>query len=455
MDKITSVNFDVLDNLEIASIDRWCGWYGIWQEQKGRYNKPPININKIVNNFTPFNPNEPKNSPNNIKFYSQCAKSNDISTMCSYGLAREMLQKYNYQRFQGLNYLCGEGIIGIDLDNCIDENNRINDFAKKIIAELDSYTEVSPSRKGIHILVKCDLPVSTINNDKYGIEIKSDGSTLSITGRAFENHKTIENRTAKLLEIYEQYKPQAKLTANKPKIEYNKNIYISDNEIIAKLSKSERTRDLWTGNGKYGESENDIKLCGAILFYTQGDQDRAKAIFEQSPHYQCKDKDHIYKWHNSSYACCTLDKAARTLTMYYDPNYNKKDNMQPRDKRYILINKLTQSVVPENIGKVTLTVMNNGKREFMRIEKNKSLPSKYAVMNLLSNYQYFANLHDIKLDKINTYSNIQLNQDDWKDIKEKCDFINVVNQKKTINNETQKDITQPQAVEENADNLTL
>lgn len=453
MDEIRRVNFDVLDNLEIASIDRWCGWYGIWQEKKGRYNKPPININKIVNNFTPFNPNEPKNSPNNIKFYSQCAKSNDVSTMCSYALAKEMLQKYNYQRFQGLNYLCGEGIIGIDLDNCIDENNRINDFAKKIIAELDSYTEVSPSGKGIHILVKCDLPVTTINNDKFGVEIKSDGSTLSITGRAFENHLTIENRTEKLIELYEQYKPQSKLT-NKPKIEYNENVFISDSEIIAKLSRYEKTRDLWAGNGKYGESENDLALCSAILFYTQGDQERAKAIFEQSPHYQYKDKEHNYKWHNGSYARYTLETAARNLTSYYDPNY-KKENMQPHDKRYILINKLTQSVVPENIGKVAITVMNNGKREFMRVEKNQTLPSKYAVMNLLSNYQYFANLHGIKLGKINTYSNLQFSQDDWKEIKEKCDFINLVNQKKTINSETQKDIKQPQAVEENINNFKL
>jgi primase-polymerase (primpol)-like protein len=48
---------------------------------------------------------------------------------------------------------------GIDIDNCRNpETGEIADWAWTIIRALDSYTEVSPSATGVHIIVRGKLP---------------------------------------------------------------------------------------------------------------------------------------------------------------------------------------------------------------------------------------------------------------------------------------------------------
>jgi putative DNA primase/helicase len=46
------------------------------------------------------------------------------------------------------------GIVGIDLDHVIAEDCSLSAEAVEIISMLDSYTEYSPSGKGLHIFVK-------------------------------------------------------------------------------------------------------------------------------------------------------------------------------------------------------------------------------------------------------------------------------------------------------------
>lgn len=48
---------------------------------------------------------------------------------------------------------------GIDLDGCLDAEGRASPEARAIIDGLDSYTEVSPSGKGVKIWVRGSLPI--------------------------------------------------------------------------------------------------------------------------------------------------------------------------------------------------------------------------------------------------------------------------------------------------------
>jgi len=51
------------------------------------------------------------------------------------------------------------GIVGIDLDKVISDDGTVSAEALEIVEMMDSYTEYSPSRKGLHIFVKGDIPV--------------------------------------------------------------------------------------------------------------------------------------------------------------------------------------------------------------------------------------------------------------------------------------------------------
>ena len=50
----------------------------------------------------------------------------------------------------------GKVIVGIDLDKCLDESGNITNEKFVIVPQvLKSYTEVTPSETGLHIIVKC------------------------------------------------------------------------------------------------------------------------------------------------------------------------------------------------------------------------------------------------------------------------------------------------------------
>ena len=69
--------------------------------------------------------------------------------------------------------------VAIDLDDCRDaETGELTAFAQDLISAIDSYTEVSPSGEGIHILCRGDLPE---NLKEPGIEMYDDGQYVTVT----------------------------------------------------------------------------------------------------------------------------------------------------------------------------------------------------------------------------------------------------------------------------------
>jgi len=73
---------------------------------------------------------------------------------------------------------------GIDLDQCLDsQTGEITEQAAEIVALLDSYTEISPSGTGLHIIVRgkptCD------RQRAQGVEVYGWGHYLTITGRSY------------------------------------------------------------------------------------------------------------------------------------------------------------------------------------------------------------------------------------------------------------------------------
>src|SRR5262245_34814826 len=83
------------------------------------------------------------------------AKSNDPTTWSSFTEAIAALEPGGYSGV-GFN-LFTTTYVGVDLDGCR-PNGYDSPWAANIIQELNSYSEVSPSGKGVHIIVKGELP---------------------------------------------------------------------------------------------------------------------------------------------------------------------------------------------------------------------------------------------------------------------------------------------------------
>ena len=78
------------------------------------------------------------------------AKSNDDATWSTFQDACDDLEEYDCD---GLGFMLGGGYFGVDIDHALDNKPLIDEF----VNALDSYTEISQSGQGIHIICKLSL----------------------------------------------------------------------------------------------------------------------------------------------------------------------------------------------------------------------------------------------------------------------------------------------------------
>jgi len=109
------------------------------------------------------------------------AKANDPTT---WGTLEQALEAVDIYHLDGIGVELGDGLCGVDLDHVIDDNGQISERAQEIITTMDSYTEISPSGTGIHILFAGSLPEGTRRKD--GLEMYSEGRYFTVTGNLYE-----------------------------------------------------------------------------------------------------------------------------------------------------------------------------------------------------------------------------------------------------------------------------
>jgi hypothetical protein len=147
------------------------------------------------------------------KFYR--ASSTDPSTWSTFLEAVECFQNPN-NRMDGIGYVFAEGVLGLDLDDCLDKNILPSLQALGIIKDLPrSYTEASPSGKGLHIFWRCKYVVDPGVNVKCklsgldGAEVYTQERFFTVTGDKYklsqelcdlteEQAKTLVNRVKAL-----------------------------------------------------------------------------------------------------------------------------------------------------------------------------------------------------------------------------------------------------------------
>jgi len=98
----------------------------------------------------------------------------------------------------------------VDLDNCIDEAGAVSDEAQKIVEQFNSYTEITPSGKGLRIVAKGKFEGK--GKKVEGVELYCRERFVSITGNHLAGTPTTVNENKAAVDwLY------AKLRAAKPK----------------------------------------------------------------------------------------------------------------------------------------------------------------------------------------------------------------------------------------------
>jgi hypothetical protein len=131
------------------------------------------------------------------------AKSNDPTTWTDFETA---------DAFGPLAFELGFGYCGVDLDNCIDEDDNLRQWAWKIIDRFDglAYAEISPSGRGIKLITRGQKPegsrcVYKVGDDKQQLECYDRARFWTVTGNVYNRQKDIGDGQAALNWLCETY----------------------------------------------------------------------------------------------------------------------------------------------------------------------------------------------------------------------------------------------------------
>ncbi len=145
------------------------------------------------------------------------ASSTNPDTWCSFSEASEAV-KVGEISYPG--YVFNDnGIVGIDIDDGYDTEGFLSPLAVDIISKCKSYTEKSRSGRGVHILVRGDIPFKGKNN-RNGVEIYKTARYFIMTGDTLLYDAIIDNQEA-IDYIVDKYFPEMRESENKavlPKI---------------------------------------------------------------------------------------------------------------------------------------------------------------------------------------------------------------------------------------------
>lgn len=240
------------------------------------------------------------------------AKADNSDTWGTFDEAVKACEKYG---FEGVGFEFAPPYFGVDLDHCIDQV----DFCDEFVETLQSYTELSKSGNGIHIICKGTLPDGC--RRRGGVEMYQTGRYFVCTGNVYNpNYLEINECTESIKILHNKYLPSntAKTEVSKPVT--NIVTTMDDDEIIEKARNCKSGalfQLLYAGewDGLYpSQSEADLVFCNQLAFWTGCNRDQMDRIFRKSG--LMRDKwDNMRGSH--TYGHMTISKACASCTDVY------------------------------------------------------------------------------------------------------------------------------------------
>lgn len=280
---------------ELKSVPQWLVWKAVPSKSRpGKIDKIPYQVN------------------------GKHASTTNPETWTTFDVAVNALQSGNYQGV-GFVFTKETPYSGVDIDSCI-KDGVIDLSAKELLVELNSYTEISPSGTGFHIIVKGKKPGNRARKRTSNVEIYSTSRFFTVTGNKLENTPaTIEERQEVLNKIYEKMFDESRSALPAPKVT---SLSMSDQEILSKAmsaANNDKFSGLWQGRWqKYSDSqsESDEALCFMLAFWTRKNAEQMDRMFRTSGLYRPKWDE---KRGELTYGQITINKAIEGQPDVYDP----------------------------------------------------------------------------------------------------------------------------------------
>lgn len=245
-------------------------------------------------------------------FNGKNAQANNPGTWGTFAQAVKACETFG---FDYLGFEFAPPYFGVDLDHCLDQS----DFCDEFVETLQSYTEISRSGNGLHIICKGALPDGS--RRKGSVEMYSEGRYFIVTGNVYNpSYTAIRNCTESVKVLHSKYLPNSV-----PKAEVHTNqavVELEDAEIIDK-ARNCKSGSLFTMlySGQWeglfpSQSEADLALCNMLAFWTGRNEAQMDRIFRSSG--LMRDKWETRRG-SDTYGNITISKACVACTEVYTP----------------------------------------------------------------------------------------------------------------------------------------
>jgi len=297
-----STTFDSIPN-ELKSQRQWI--YYIARQNGDRIDKIPFN--PLSNPLKKASTTDPATWGT----FLQC--QNDVSL--------KALEQHGQQLYGDTYRGCGIGFVfskndpyfGIDLDHCFDSaTDEPEAWASDIVDDFQTYTELSPSDTGLHLIGKGKLPDKGRRHD--AIEVYDHARYFTMTGNRINDFSVVNCQPALDLLMDKSFPTTTETLKHTSSTNGHQ---IEDADLIERMFAARNgaaIRELWDGNVPDGKSASqaDQALCNHLAFWTGCDSEQMDRIFRQSG--LMRDK-----WNRESYRQPTIDEAISRCKDTYTP----------------------------------------------------------------------------------------------------------------------------------------
>lgn len=236
-------------------------------------------------------------------------------------------------RYAGVGFVFGadDQFTGIDLDGCINESGSLVASAREIVDALNSYTEVSPSGRGVKIFIAGRKPDGVGCKSKAiagfkETEIYDRERFFTVTGQHVPGTpSTVGERQSQLESLC------GRLWSRKRPARLNGAVaslgFTGDDEALIERAGASKNGDrfkwLWAGDTSLHASDHsgaDQALCNLLAFWTGKDAARMDRLFRRSGLFRDKWDD---RRGDRTYGQMTIDRAIADCAEVFAPRQRR------------------------------------------------------------------------------------------------------------------------------------
>lgn len=259
---------------ELIANPRWAPWVAIWNAKRLKWDKVPRQTDNPACGLSSAKPEQ----------WSTFEAA--LAAYCDDPLT-----------LQGLGYCMTDphGIVGVDLDNCVDDAGHPLPWAAEVIAELNSYTERSPSGKGFRIMCAAAIEQDWTNNER-GIEVYGGHAArfLTITGQHLAGTPTsVCSPSAEIFaRLFARYAKPRKTTADVIDIAMPALLDEGSLPALAELPVDGAVRDFLQYGQMQGDRSGMLHRAGIGLFAQGLNEQVVFSFLASNPHAMTVALDH-------------------------------------------------------------------------------------------------------------------------------------------------------------------